>query len=41
MYKHYYLNKNAQAIGEHEFHTEDGQYLPDVNNRIYLGYFEC
>ena len=40
MYKHYYLNKNAQATGEHEFHTEDCSYLPDVNNRIYLGYFD-
>lgn len=40
MYKNYYLNRNAQSTGEHEFHTEDCSYLPDVNNRIYLGYFD-
>ncbi len=38
--KHYYVNKNAQTTGEHEVHTYDCLYLPDVNNRIYLGYFD-
>ena len=37
MYKHYYVNKEAQLTGEHEVHTGDCSYLP--SNRIYLGYF--
>jgi len=37
---HYYVNKNAQPTGEHEVHTENCQYLPDINNRQYLGYFD-
>ncbi len=39
MFKKYFLNRNAQSTGEHEFHTEDCRFLPDVNNRIYLGIF--
>ena len=35
----YYVNKNAQIDGTHEVHSQDCIYLPDVNNRIYLGYF--
>jgi hypothetical protein len=35
----YYVNKNAQANGDHEVHTESCAYLPAVTNRIYLGYF--
>ena len=35
----YYVNKNAQPTGEHEVHQEGCSYLPDVNNRQYLGYF--
>lgn len=37
---HYYVNKNVQTTGEHEIHTYDCSYLPDANNRIYLGYFD-
>lgn len=35
----YYVNKNAQANGDHEVHTESCSYLPSVSNRIYLGNF--
>ncbi len=37
--KKYYVNKNAQSTGEHEVHCENCSYLPDSNNRLYLGYF--
>ena len=33
----YYLNRNAQANGDHEVHTEHCQHLPEPHNRIYLG----
>jgi len=33
----YYVNKNAQANGDHEVHTKDCQYLPNSDNRIDLG----
>lgn len=39
-YKYYYVNTNAQSTGEHEVHTEDCVFLPDANNRIYLGFFD-
>lgn len=39
MYYHYYVNKNAQSTGEHEVHRSDCQWLPNVSNRIYLGYY--
>lgn len=35
----YYVNKNAQTTGEHEVHKGDCAYLPDANNRLYLGEF--
>lgn len=35
----YYVNKNAQATGEHEVHKSDCIFLPDTENRIYLGEF--
>lgn len=35
----YYVNKNAQSKGEHEVHTGSCSYLPDADNRIYLGDF--
>ena len=38
----YYVNKNAQTTGEHEVHKEGCTYLPDKDNRIYLGdYTNC
>ena len=37
--KHYYVNKQAQSNGDHEVHTEDCKYIPEVRNREYLGYF--
>lgn len=36
---HYYVNKNAQLTGEHEVHKSGCSYMPDINNRIYLGSF--
>lgn len=36
---YYYVNKNAQANGDHEVHTESCTYLPSVENRLYVGYF--
>ena len=35
----YYVNKNAQANGDHEVHTTGCDYLPREENRIYLGNF--
>lgn len=37
--KKYYVNKNAQSNGDHEVHSEYCQYLPNVENRKYLGEF--
>ena len=36
---HYYVNKNAQSNGDHEVHKESCDYLPNSENRIYLGYY--
>lgn len=36
----YYVNANAQANGDHEVHTESCSWLPDSDNRIYLGNFD-
>jgi hypothetical protein len=35
----YYVNKNAQANGDHEVHKTDCSYLASVKNRQYLGSF--
>lgn len=35
----YYVNKNAQGDGFHEVHTVSCAWLPDIENRIYLGDF--
>ena len=35
----YYVNKNAQANGDHEVHTTGCSYMPKVENRIALGDF--
>jgi hypothetical protein len=35
----YYVNKNAQANGDHEVHKSGCQFMPDPKNRIYLGDF--
>lgn len=35
----YYVNKNTQANGDHEVHTTGCSWLPEVDNRIYLGDF--
>lgn len=35
----YYVNKNAQPTGEHEVHKSTCSWLPDAENRIYLGDF--
>jgi len=38
----YYVNKNAQSNGDHEVHDSGCSFLPDPNNRIYLGdYSSC
>ncbi|MDD2208751.1 MAG: hypothetical protein PHU45_05350 [Bacilli bacterium] len=38
----YYVNKNQQVGGEHEVHTSDCIFLPELDNRIYLGeYISC
>lgn len=36
---YYYVNKNKQANGDHEVHKSDCSFLPDEENRIYLGNF--
>jgi hypothetical protein len=35
----YYVNKNAQSTGEHEVHEDGCSYLPEPENRQYLGVF--
>jgi len=35
----YYVNKNAQSNGDHEVHTKSCSFLPNPENRIYLGPF--
>ncbi len=35
----YYVNKNAQANGDHEVHKSDCEWLPDPENRLRLGVF--
>jgi hypothetical protein len=35
----YYVNKNAQANGDHEVHTSSCSFLPAARNRLYLGDF--
>lgn len=37
MAKRFYVNKNAQANGDHEVHEYGCSYLPLEHNRIYLG----
>lgn len=42
MKNRYYVNKNAQLNGDHEVHKSGCNYIPEVNNRIYLGeFFSC
>lgn len=40
MAKKYYVNKNAQANGDHEVHTTGCSYMPLESNKIYLGLYE-
>ena len=35
----YYVNKQAQDNSDHEVHTSDCTYLPDPENRLYVGTF--
>ena len=35
----YYVNNNEQYNGDHEVHTEFCGYLPELENRVYLGDF--
>lgn len=35
----YYVNKNAQANGDHEVHQAGCAWLPAAANRLYLGMF--
>lgn len=35
----YYVNKNAQANGDHEVHADGCTFMPAVENRTYLGDF--
>ena len=36
----YYVNMNAQADGTHEVHCRNCLWLPDAENRLYLGSFD-
>lgn len=35
----YYVNKNAQNNGDHEVHKSGCSWMPDKDNRIFLGDF--
>lgn len=37
--QNYYVNKSAQANGDHEVHTESCLWLPRPENREFLGFF--
>lgn len=37
--QHYYVNENAQPTGEHEVHEAGCVFMPEIQNRRYLGYF--
>jgi len=38
----YYVNKNAQSNGDHEVHKDGCTFMPEAENRLYLGnYFAC
>lgn len=38
----YYVNKNQQRNGDHEVHKEGCSYMPNLENREYLGdYSSC
>lgn len=34
----YYINKNAQANGDHEVHSDPCSFMPAPANRVDLGY---
>lgn len=35
----YYVNKHAQANGDHEVHKDGCSFMPAQENRLYLGEF--
>lgn len=35
----YFVNKKPQAGGEHEIHREGCTYMPEENNKMFLGSF--
>lgn len=35
----YYVNRNAQANGDHEVHVTGCSWMPAVENRLFLGDF--
>ena len=37
--KDYYFNSSADDKGNHEVHTRDCSWLPNINNRVYIGYY--
>lgn len=39
MMSSYYVNDNAQSNGDHEVHTTGCSWLPQAENRTYLGEF--
>lgn len=40
--KYFYVNKNEQSNGDHEVHQSGCSFMPEVQNRIYLGqYIAC
>lgn len=36
---YYYVNKNAQPNGDHEVHVTGCLFMPEPQNRLYLGDF--
>ena len=36
---HYYVNKRAQPNGDHEVHAYGCVWMPEEENRLYLGQF--
>ncbi|EOO05017.1 hypothetical protein IAW_05836 [Bacillus cereus str. Schrouff] len=39
MMSHYYVSLRVDDDGNHKLHTDNCVYLPDIKNRIYLGFF--
>lgn len=38
---YFYVNKNSQSNGDHEVHSTGCSFMPETENRLYLGDFSA